>query len=171
VDVPSSSIGIDWISCGRWTSAVADERGGTRTGEVSRSSPRRRAMKKRVATCACGQFRVSCTGDPVSVALCHCLDCQKRTGSVYGIAAFFAREHVEQRGEFRTYRRGSDSGSAVNFHFCPHCGSTVCWEPERKPDAIGVAVGSFADPAFPPPSRAVYDERRHAWVPPLTPHQ
>jgi len=126
-------------------------------------------MKKRVATCACGQLRVNCAGDPVIVSLCHCLDCQKRTGSVFGIAAFFASENVEQQGEFRIYRRGSNSGFAVNFHFCPHCGSTVCWEPERKPDAIGVAVGSFADPAFPSPSQSVYDERRHAWVPP-SPH-
>jgi hypothetical protein len=60
---------------------------------------------------------------------------------------------------------------AVNFHFCPLCGSTVFWGPERKPDAVGVAVGSFADPAFPSPSQSVYDERRHAWVPPLPPHK
>jgi hypothetical protein len=129
------------------------------------------AMKRRAATCACGQLRVNCAGDPVKVSLCHCLDCQKRTGSAYGIAAFFSREDVEQEGEFRTYRRGSDSGFAVNFHFCPHCGSTVFWGPERKPDAVGVAVGSFADPAFPSPSQSVYDERRHAWVPPLPPHK
>jgi hypothetical protein len=31
------------------------------------------------------------------------------------------------------------------FHFCPSCGSTVYWEPARKPDMIGVAVGAFAD--------------------------
>ena len=128
-------------------------------------------MKRRMATCACGQLRVDCAGDPVRVSLCHCLDCQKRTGSTYGIAAFFAREDVAQQGEFRTYLRASDSGFAVKFHFCPHCGSTVFWEPERKPDAIGVAVGAFADPTFPSPSLSVFDGRRHAWVPPLTPPQ
>ena len=128
-------------------------------------------MKRRMATCACGQLRVDYAGDPVRVSLCHCLDCQKRTGSTYGIAAFFARGDVAPQGEFRTYRRASDSGFAVKFHFCPHCGSTVFWEPERKPDAIGVAVGAFADPTFPSPSLAVFDGRRHAWVPPLTPPQ
>jgi hypothetical protein len=44
----------------------------------------------------------------------------------------------------------------------------VYWEPERKPELIGVAVGAFADPAFPAPSQSVFDERRHAWVPPLS---
>jgi hypothetical protein len=38
-------------------------------------------------------------------------------------------------------------------------------EPERRPEAIAVAVGSFADPAFAAPSQAVYNERRHVWVP------
>ena len=121
-------------------------------------------MDTRTGTCACGQLRVKCAGDPVKVSLCHCLDCQKRTGSTYGIAAFFPRKHIEADGLFRTYRRDSDSGFAVNFHFCPSCGSTVFWEPERNPDAIAVAVGSFADPTFPAPSQSVYNERRHPWV-------
>src|SRR5215467_3729569 len=87
-----------------------------------------------------------------------------RTGTTYGIAAFFPRKAIKADGLFRTYRRDSDSGFAVNFHFCPRCGSTVFWEPERNPDAIAVAVGSFADPTFPAPSQSVYNERRHRWV-------
>jgi len=49
----------------------------------------------------------------------------------------------------------SDSGQPVTFHFCAVCGSTVYWEPHRKPEMIAVAVGAFADPAFPPPLQAV----------------
>jgi hypothetical protein len=124
-------------------------------------------MTTRTATCACRNLRVTCAGDPIKISVCHCLDCQRRTGSTYGIGAFFARKDVEVHGDFRTYKRGSDSGSAVNFHFCPDCGSTVFWEPERLPDAIAIAVGSFADPTFPAPSQSVYEQRRHPWVPSL----
>jgi hypothetical protein len=122
-------------------------------------------MVTRIATCACEQLRVTCVGDPVRISLCHCLDCQKRTGSTYGVAAFFSRTDVKVNGVFQTFGRSSDSGFAVNFRFCPTCGSTVFWEPERKPDSIAIAVGAFADPAFPAPSQSVYDERRHVWVP------
>src|SRR5262245_66247274 len=76
-------------------------------------------MVTRTATCACGKLRVTLSGDPVKISLCHCLDCQRRTGSMYGIAAFFSRENVEANGDFRTYGRSSDSGLAVNLHFCP----------------------------------------------------
>jgi hypothetical protein len=122
------------------------------------------AVRSRTASCACGQLRIVCCGEPQKVSLCHCLDCQRRTGSTYGIAAFFPREQVVAEGRTRTYGRRSDSGFAVTFHFCPECGSTVFWEPERKPDAVAVAVGSFADPSFPAPTQAVWNERRHPWV-------
>ena len=82
-------------------------------------------MATRTATCSCRKLRVTCAGDPIKISMCHCLECQRRTGSTYGIAAFFARKDVEANGDFRTYRRGSDSGFAVNLHFCPDCGSTV----------------------------------------------
>jgi len=119
---------------------------------------------ERTATCACGQLTVGCKGEPSTVSLCHCFACQKRTGSTYGIAAFFRREDVESKGRTKHYTRPSDSGHDVTFHFCPDCGSAVFWAPRRKADMIAVAVGAFADPAFPPPSQAVYEEHRHPWA-------
>src|SRR5262245_13880655 len=58
-----------------------------------------RRYGNRTASCACGQLRVMCAGDPMMVSLCHCLECQKRTGSTYGIAAFFSREAVKTEGD------------------------------------------------------------------------
>ena len=121
-------------------------------------------MTVRVASCACGQLRIRCAGDPAKVSLCHCLDCQRRTGSPFGIAAFFDAAATEVTGASRSYRRASDSGFPVTFHFCGTCGSTVFWYPSRKPAAVAVAVGCFADPQFPAPSQAVYGQHRHGWV-------
>lgn len=121
-------------------------------------------MTSRTAACACGQLQVTCDGEPKMVALCHCLDCQRRTGSTYGIAAFFARPEIETEGRAQRYERKAESGFKVVFHFCPDCGSTVYWEPEKAPDLIAVAVGAFADPAFPAPVKSVWTERRHPWV-------
>ena len=121
-------------------------------------------MTNRVASCACGQLQIACQGEPQKVSLCHCLECQRRTGSTYGIAAFFSRSQTSVRGRASIYERSSDSGFNVAFHFCPHCGSTVFWEPRRKPDAIAVAVGALGDPGFPAPTQSVWTERRHSWV-------
>jgi hypothetical protein len=103
-------------------------------------------------------------GEPTKVSLCHCLACQRRTGSTHSIAAFFRREDVTVEGEARQFTRASDSGFDVTFHFCPACGSNVFWAPARLPDKLGVAVGAFADPTFPAPSQQVYEDCRHAWL-------
>src|ERR1700719_1277976 len=132
-----------------------------------RRAPRRKEdlMPTSIAACVCEQLTVSCSGDPAQVSLCHCLACQRRTGSTYGIAAFYPRENVMVAADATAYTRQSDSGYPVTFYFCPHCGATVYWKASRKPEMFGVAVGAFADPAFPAPSRAVYPEHRHRWVP------
>jgi hypothetical protein len=96
--------------------------------------------------------------------MCHCLECQKRTGSPFGAQARFPIDRVEVLGSFTTWTRGSDDGGKASFRFCPTCGSTVCWELEVLPGFFGVALGAFADPTFPPPSVSVYENRRHPWV-------
>ena len=136
-----------------------------RGGSATRREGRKEGLlPTRLATCACGQLTASCSGDPISVSLCHCFQCQRRTGSTYGIAAFFQRENVTVAGWRMAYIRASDSGYPVTFYFCPRCGSTVYWNPDRKPEMVAVAVGAFADPTFPAPSQAVYCEHRHSWV-------
>ncbi|MBN9499315.1 MAG: GFA family protein [Alphaproteobacteria bacterium] len=118
----------------------------------------------RMAKCVCGGLVVTCTGEPKKVSLCHCQACQRRTGSSYGVAAFFDREDVRAEGPSKSYSRPSDKGFPVDFHFCPNCGSTVYWEPQRMPNLIAVGIGAFADPSFPAPTQAVYTQYRHPWV-------
>ena len=121
-------------------------------------------MTTRTATCACGQLSIRCEGDPLLVSLCNCLDCQKRTGGVFGLAAFFDRANVTPSGEAKSYARSSDSGWKVTFHFCPTCGGSVYWEPERKPELVAIGVGGFADPTFPAPTQSVHNKSRHPWI-------
>lgn len=120
----------------------------------------------RKASCHCGQFVVWAEGDPVAVGMCHCLDCQRRTGSVFGVQGRFLKEKVRIIGPNATYERKGESGRSVTFYFCPRCGSNLCWEPEALPEHISVAVGAFADPAFPQPNYSVYEARQHAWAHP-----
>src|SRR5262250_2792077 len=124
-------------------------------------------MTTREARCCCGQLRISCEGEPVRVAICHCIECQRRTGNVFGTAARFPRQQVTKiEGLSTPYTRVADSGHPITFYFCPSCGTTVYWEPARFPDVIAVAVGAFADRGFPVPRHSVFERHRHAWVDP-----
>lgn len=121
-------------------------------------------MVARLASCSCGQLEVAVRGEPVRVSICHCRACQRRTGSPFGAQARFNSKDAEVHGQSCSWTRTADSGHRIEFHFCPNCGSTVFYLPEAEPDLIAVAVGSFADPAFPSPEVSVYESRRHPWV-------
>ncbi len=119
----------------------------------------------RTAACHCGKLTVSCNGEPAKISLCHCFDCQKRTGSLFSVAAFYPRAEVEIiTGDANSFRRTSASGFDVTFHFCPDCGSNLWWEADRLPNLIAVAAGSFADSNFPMPEQAVWAEGQHHWL-------
>jgi hypothetical protein len=123
-------------------------------------------MGMREAACSCGQLTLEVTGDPVAVSICHCLACQRRTGSAFGMQARFAPAQVEISGRYTDYARTSDEADRKVhvFHFCPDCGSTVFSTEPDEPDRLVVMVGAFADPSFPPPAFSGYHPRRHRWL-------
>ncbi len=121
-------------------------------------------MTTRHAACSCGQLRVTTEGEPIRISVCHCLACQRRTGSAFGVQARFAADAVTVRGESSQYARTGDEGGRAVFRFCPACGATVFWTFDGGNDWVAIPVGAFAEPSFPAPTVSVYEERRHAWV-------
>lgn len=121
-------------------------------------------MTRRTASCQCGALTATCIGDPARVSVCHCLACQKRSGSSFAAHARFPAKDVQLSGERREWTRTGDEGSRATHHFCPACGSTVWFVVDADPDTVAIAVGAFAEPAFPAPAYSVYEERKHGWV-------
>ena len=120
---------------------------------------------ERTAQCSCGQLAVTVEGDPELVVLCNCTQCQRRTGSAFGIGAYFEHDRVTGiSGEQTIFQRFSDSGRQAEAHFCPVCGTTVYWQLEMWPARYGLAVGCFADPKFPQPIASVWSATKHDWV-------
>ena len=121
-------------------------------------------MATREASCQCGQLSVLAQGEPLRVSVCHCLGCQKRSGSAFAFQARFPEDRIVVQGEAHEWTRVGDEGGGAVFSFCPRCGSTVHYRSLEDPGIVAVAVGAFADPRFPGPHYSVYEERKHAWV-------
>jgi hypothetical protein len=121
--------------------------------------------KTRVAQCACGGVSATVEGEPDIVVHCSCTQCQRRTGSPFGVGAYFPRNAVRLAGATKTFvRRVDNSDRAVTNHFCPECGGTVYWTLDLRPQHIGIGVGHFSDPTFKPPTRAVWTQHKHEWI-------
>ena len=73
-------------------------------------------MDKVTGGCLCGKVRITATGTPDRVGLCHCLDCRKHHGALFYAAAIFPQEAVTVQGEVGDYQGRC---------FCPRCGSSA----------------------------------------------
>ncbi len=117
------------------------------------------------AQCQCGALtaEVDDTARPVTI-MCHCTECQRRSGSPFGTVAYVGKELVRIAGEAKEYTRPTDSGSTFTTGFCPECGSTIYMHSARLPDIVGVPVGAFAEKRFTPPQVSVFEQSGHGWV-------
>ena len=118
----------------------------------------------RTAHCNCGALRLEADGEPEAVVVCHCTDCQRRTGSVVGVGAYYHKDKVRITGASTAWTRTAHSGRRFTQNFCPTCGTSVFFISDNKPDGVGVAVGAFADPNYPAPARSVWERSQHPWI-------
>ena len=115
------------------------------------------------ASCRCGQLRAAATGTPTRISVCHCLDCQKRSGSAFAAQVRFPADQVTVTGEASTYIATGDNGAA-HFHFCPDCGATLYFENDSLSDTIAIPLGAFDNPRVFTPTISVFENRKHDWL-------
>ena len=75
--------------------------------------------------CLCGSVRYKVSSDPSFVLNCHCEDCRRSTGSVYGTNVFVDEDKVQITGEVSLYVHTADSGNEMTKRFCPNCGTLL----------------------------------------------
>lgn len=121
-------------------------------------------MSERTATCRCGALTVRVSGEPLRVSICHCHECQRRSGSAFAWQARWPADAVTVAGDYQSWHSSGDSGGKATFNFCPHCASTLFYTNDGLPDQIAVAVGGFAGQPQPAPLFSVYENRLQPWL-------
>ena len=93
--------------------------------------------------CLCGKISFKCYVEPKTIFNCHCEDCRRATGSVFGTNLFVQEDQLKISGEFSSYSHTSDSGSTMTKHFCSNCGSLLFGRNSAKPNVISVRAGTL----------------------------
>ena len=124
----------------------------------------------RTATCCCGQASIEVEGNPKIHLVCHCDNCKKRTGSAFGVSAYFADTQVIRKiGKMEIYEINTDA-TQQERHFCKSCGTTLYWKISRSQEIpgssemTGIAGGCFTDDPLPEPTMTVSNEQKCAWL-------
>ncbi len=123
-------------------------------------------MTTRTASCRCGQLKATVTGEPVRVSVCHCRNCQKRSGSAFAAQARWPKTQFTIHGKSNTFTLASDAGNPATFHFCPKCGSDVYYVIDGKfEDLVAIPLGAFGgETSFGDPEYSVWEVRKYPWV-------
>jgi hypothetical protein len=113
--------------------------------------------------CACGTVRYRLTSEPLFVHCCHCLNCQRQTGSAFVINLLVEAERVEVTGEPQPVDVPRDDGSAQRIFRCPSCQVAVFSEYGR-PEVRFVRGGTLDDPSAVRPDVHIYTRSKVPWV-------
>lgn len=122
-------------------------------------------MKKVTGGCLCGQVRYECSGDAAMVAVCHCRNCQRQSGSAYSVIAGYPRDQVKISGTLTTYQDKGESGQPVLRQFCGQCGSPILSDVGVMPALLFVKAGTLDDPSWLKPTAHLFCDSKQPWVP------
>ena len=119
----------------------------------------------RVARCCCRAIGIEVDGLPTSHIICHCDNCKRRTGSAFGISAYFEDDQIVcYMGQARIYEKSSRFGDQKRY-FCSLCGTTLYWTLGARAGYTGIAGGCFTDDPLPEPTRTVCQgDPAYEWV-------
>jgi hypothetical protein len=130
-----------------------------------------RMSVEREGGCACGALRYQLASEPLVVHCCHCLNCQRQTGSAFIINLLIEADRLEVvGGTAHQVDVPRDDGSMQAIFRCPRC--EVALFSEYGPREVRfVRGGTLDDPSDITPGVHIFTRSKVGWVtlPPGTP--
>jgi hypothetical protein len=115
--------------------------------------------------CSCGAIRYRLTSEPLFVHCCHCLNCQRQTGSAFVVNLLIEADRVELlAGQPHAIDVPRDEGLGMQrIHRCPACEIAV-YSQYTYPDALFVRAGTLDDPSWVRPDVHIFTRSKAPWV-------
>ncbi|HEY7208203.1 MAG TPA: GFA family protein [Gaiellaceae bacterium] len=114
--------------------------------------------------CACGAVRYRLASEPLFVHCCHCLNCQRQTGSAFVVNLLIEAERVELlAGEPQPVEAPRDDGSCQTIYRCPDCQIAV-YSDYGRPQILFVRGGTLDDPTGITPDVHIFTKSKVGWV-------
>jgi hypothetical protein len=113
--------------------------------------------------CSCGAVRYRLMSDPLFVHCCHCLNCQRQTGSAFVINVLIEADRVELlAGEPQRVDVPRDRGKQKIWR-CPTCQVAV-FSQYTSPRVRFVRGGTLDDPTAVAPDVHIFTRSKLPWV-------
>ena len=119
--------------------------------------------EQRDGGCQCGKVRYRLESAPVSLAVCHCTECQRQSGSAFGMSLFVPEKSFRLlAGELTSFKVTADSGRVKTCSFCADCGTRI--HHQVVDAALSVKAGTLDDTSGLQPTAHYWTKRKQPWV-------
>jgi hypothetical protein len=119
---------------------------------------------QREGGCACGAVRYRLKSDPLFTHCCHCLNCQRQTGSAFVINLLIETDRVEVlAGDPQPVEAPRDDGSKQIIFRCPTCQVAV-FSQYSRPELRFVRGGTLDDPSSVEPDVHIFTRSKLPWI-------
>ena len=120
------------------------------------------AVSNQSGGCQCGHVRYVLNGAIHRLNICHCRDCQRQSGSAFGMSLVIPPETFAlTSGELRTFEVVAYSGRTKTCAFCPHCGVRIF---NRTRALYSVKAGTLDDTSWLVPDAHYWTRGKQAWT-------
>ena len=114
--------------------------------------------------CSCGEVRYRLESEPLFTHCCHCLNCQRQTGSAFVINLLIEADRVTLlTGALEAVEVPRDDGSTQTIYRCPRC-QIAAFSRYSRPDVLFVRGGTLDDPSAVAPDVHIYTRSKLNWV-------
>jgi hypothetical protein len=101
---------------------------------------------------------------PLLIFACHCTECQRWSGSAFGLSMPVKHESVSlTRGDPKTWQHTGTSGFASKYWFCADCGGRLFGQRSDRPDIVTLRAGTLDDTSWIRPIAHINLESAQAW--------
>lgn len=115
--------------------------------------------------CVCGAVAYRLTDEPLTVYVCHCTDCQKRSGSAFSMSMWVHRSALAlTAGEPVSLTLTTPSGRVAEHRLCAKCGCRLWSEPRQRPEIAIVRPGTLEDTSWIRPVAHLWTRSAQPWV-------
>ena len=112
--------------------------------------------------CQCGYVRYSLDGEVFRLNICHCRDCQRQSGSAFGMSLVIEPKTLSlTSGELQTFELTADSGRVKTCAFCPKCGVRIY---NRTSALCSVKAGTLDDTSWLTPDAHYWTRSKQRWT-------
>ena len=114
--------------------------------------------------CACGAVRYRLSSEPLFTHCCHCLNCQRQTGSAFVINLLIEADRMELlAGDPQLVNVPRDDGSTQRIYRCPTC-QVALFSEYGRPEVRFVRGGTLDQPSSVEPDVHIFTRSKLSWV-------